>query len=154
MLQRPPQTCGRGPFRREGEEESRCQSHSVVPRRQLLPRWAGQTRPWWGSRRSPQADRQADEPFCFLWVQFPCHRRKVPIAKHPGSRVPHSGQALGRQVPRQLEKPKSLGFNTVVASAVCFCITINYFSHETVSFTNQVHIIGMVLYMLWYTALS
>lgn len=40
-----------------------------------------------------------------------------------------------------------------MASAVCFCITINYFSHETtVSFTHQVHIIGMVLYMLWYTA--
>lgn len=96
MLHRPPQTCGRGPFRREGEEETRCQSHSAVPRRQLLPLWAGQTRPWWGSRRPPQADRQADEPFCFLWVQFPCHRRKIPIAKHPGSQVPHSGQLKRR----------------------------------------------------------
>lgn len=112
------------------------------------------------TRGTHKADTKADEPFRLPWRQFTRHRLWVQFlsAKHPSSKVPHSDQPksspcsqhLVLQAPRWLKPKSSLGLDTVVALAVCFCTTINYLNRleMTVNFTNQVHIICLSLYML------
>lgn len=91
----------------------------------------------WSSLRHLQADMKPDEPCHVLWGQFTRHRLGVKclFSEHPSSRVPHSNQpkkqalfqALGVTSPRMTLKPKSLGFNAIVALAVAFCTTVKLF---------------------------
>lgn len=157
------QMCGQRQFRREREMKSPlCRSTTPILMLLLTPHRALSA---WRSRRHLQADMKSDEPFRLLWGRFTHHRLwvKCLFSKHPSSRIPHSDQpkkqapfqALGVTSPRMTLKPKSVGFNAVVALAVCFCTTVNYLNHMRWQSTFQilVPIICIILYMLWYTTL-
>lgn len=113
-----------------------------------------------------QADRKADEPFHFLWGQFTCHRlwvNKHLLSKHPSSDILHSDQPK-KQAPVPSTccyhspndfKTQVFRFQYCSGFSSLFLYNRKLFkSYDmTVNFTNQVHIICIILYMLWYTTL-
>lgn len=107
--------------------------HSIGPMlRPLLPRSLWSAGATWGRH---ERIRKLMSLFAYPEDNSPA-RLCVQIlsAKQPSHHVPHSDQPksspcsqhLALQVPRWLQPKSSLGLDTAVALAVCFCTTVNY----------------------------